>query len=195
MKQERNLFVYGILFFLIPCLVSFHWMDWLDQGMNQWIEKLRNPTFTCFMKWVTHGGETIILLALSFFITLFHPKQGKHLFFRIFVVLLANQWLKGLFHRPRPTWRIMEVSGYSFPSGHTMNAVMFYGSLLSFFCRKEGKRNHKGMRLCLLLMIVLVLFSRIYLGVHYVSDVLGGIFASLFLLTVMEMFRKRKEPM
>ena len=98
---------------------------------------------------------------------------------------LLNQALKFAIQRPRPdvALRLVEIGGFSFPSGHSMAAMAFFG-LLIWIARRYVA--HRGARFLLTaglaLVIVLVGFSRVYLGVHYASDVIGGFCASLIWL-------------
>ncbi len=93
---------------------------------------------------------------------------------------LLNYGLKLLIHRSRPTLDnpLLTLSSYSFPSGHAMASSVFYGfviaQVLTMTRQRHGEATAAG-----IVMIVLVCFSRVYLGVHYVSDVLAGVLAAI----------------
>jgi len=101
--------------------------------------------------------------------------------------MLLNELLKLEVHRPRPffadpfgTW-----SGYSFASGHSIGATLLYGQLALFLAPMLKNRHWRGLTIGLaILLILLVGFSRIALGAHYLSDVLGGIVLGVFWLTL-----------
>lgn len=99
---------------------------------------------------------------------------------------LLNQILKNIVQRPRPTeFRMIDESGYSFPSGHSMASAAFYGFLIYLVYKKVKNKKLKITIITLLsLLIILIGISRIYLGVHYTSDVLAGFFVSISYLTI-----------
>lgn len=107
--------------------------------------------------------------------------------------------MKALFGRPRPVFAnpIQILSDFSFPSGHSFFAVAFYGLIAYFLVQRfKSPLAHLLIYLAALVIVLLVGFTRIYLGVHFLSDVLGGYFAGLgwliFTLTGVEyMYRRR----
>ena len=92
---------------------------------------------------------------------------------------LLNLWLKSFFERERPNVnRIIEAEGFSFPSGHSMGSMTYYGFLIYLVLRSKRKPYSKfGLGILLCLVILLIGISRIYLGVHYPSDVMAGYMA------------------
>ena len=110
----------------------------------------------------------------------------------IFLVVGMNWLLKHFFVRPRPNeLRLIEETGYSFPSGHAMASTAFYG-LLIYIVYKEIKNKKIRNTICILLAILISLIdiSRIYVGVHYTSDVLGGTCLSIAYLIVFTQIAK-----
>jgi len=99
--------------------------------------------------------------------------------------------LKGLFGRPRPSGETLTAAyGYSFPSGHAMMSVALYGFLILLLCAKRHK-HRKLWVTALLLLIFLIGISRVYLNVHYATDVLGGWFFGLVWLTTVSRLMTR----
>jgi undecaprenyl-diphosphatase len=100
--------------------------------------------------------------------------------------VLLNQVLKRIIRRPRPTGiNLIKENGFSFPSGHSMVSMAFYGVLI--YLINKSKLNKETKLLLSLLLSILILFigiSRIYLGVHYASDVLAGFSLSLAYLII-----------
>lgn len=125
----------------------------------------------------TLGSAYIILPICLILIIVFWKKiEGIAIAINLVISFLANQALKVVVARPRPTeYRIVEELGYSFPSGHSMVSMAFYGLLIYFIYRKVKNPYIKWIS-CILLTILISLIglSRIYLGVHYASDVLAG---------------------
>ena len=106
----------------------------------------------------------------------------------IFLIILTglNQILKYILQRPRPTeYRLIEETGFSFPSGHSMVSMAFYGYLIYLIYKYVKNKDLKWISIVLLsILICSIGISRIYLGVHYTSDVLGGFLISLSYLIV-----------
>jgi membrane-associated phospholipid phosphatase len=116
----------------------------------------------------------------------------------VFGGLLLNKILKLVFHRARPRFgdAVQTLTSYSFPSGHTMIATVFYGSLAAFVIANNKRWPLRILAAVIAIaVILLVAFSRVYLGAHYLSDVLGAMaegFAWIALsLTALYYFWKR----
>jgi undecaprenyl-diphosphatase len=113
--------------------------------------------------------------------------------------------LKAIFNRPRPLLPLLEpVKGLSFPSGHAMMSVSFYGLLIVLAWETIVNRTARWLVTVLLLLLILLIgFSRIYLRLHYFSDVIAGYAAGVIWLTLsiwavrrIERFSRRKlDPM
>lgn len=100
---------------------------------------------------------------------------------------LLNSILKALIHRPRPMTEttLVDSYGWSFPSGHAMSSVIFYGMIAYFLVKRTNSWRLKSFFLILAAFIAIMIgFSRIYLQVHYLSDVLAGFTGGLFWLSV-----------
>ena len=112
---------------------------------------------------------------------------------------LLNVLLKNILQRPRPTeYRIIDESGYSFPSGHSMASMAFYGFLIYLIYKNIENKKIKYIAISMLsILIVAIGISRIYLGVHYTSDVIAGFLVSIFYLilytSIISTFLKPRE--
>ncbi|OKZ78303.1 MAG: hypothetical protein BHW01_01625 [Clostridium sp. 27_14] len=157
---------------------------------------------TLIAKFITNFGGAIFLIILTILliVVLKNKKVGLSICINLVVVTILNQLLKRLLQRPRPTeFRIIEETGYSFPSGHSMVSMAFYGYLIYLIYRFVKNKYLKWISIVLLsLLICLIGISRIYLGVHYTSDVLGGFLISISYLVIYisasnKFFKERKD--
>ena len=91
-------------------------------------------------------------------------------------ITIINNLLKVIIARPRPDInRLVDETGYSFPSGHSITSMVFYGYLIYLIYKYVDNRKVKiPLMIFLVLLIPVIGLSRIYLGVHYTSDVVGG---------------------
>lgn len=143
---------------------------------------------TPIAKFVTNLGGAFFLIALTVILILFikNKKIGISIFANLTIITVLNQILKRILQRPRPTeFRIIEESGYSFPSGHSMVSMAFYGYLIYLSYKYIKNKYIKwGLNFILGLLIVSIGISRIYLGAHYTSDVIGGFLISISYLII-----------
>ena len=143
---------------------------------------------TPIAKFITNFGGAIILIVLAFMLFIFikNKKIGVSIISNLAIITVLNQLLKRIVQRPRPTeFRIVEESGYSFPSGHSMVSMAFYGYLIYLIYKYVKNKYLKWISIILLsILICSIGISRIYLGVHYTSDVLGGFFISISYLII-----------
>ena len=143
---------------------------------------------TPIAKFITNFGGAIflIVLTIALIIIIKNKKIGLSIFSNLVVVTVLNQVLKRILQRPRPTeYRIIEETGYSFPSGHSMISMAFYGYLIYLIYKYVKNKYIKWISIVLLsILICSIGISRIYLGVHYTSDVLGGFFISISYLVI-----------
>ena len=151
---------------------------------------------TQIMKSITFfGGEIFLGLAIILTIIILLRKHKKDAFvfgFLLFFGIILNLVLKGVFQRPRPDlFALITETTFSFPSGHAMNSSVFFLSLTYFIFRNT--RNKKlGIWLSVLsgVIVLLIGISRIYLGVHYPSDVIAGFAAGLLWFVTNLLFEK-----
>ena len=143
---------------------------------------------TPIAKFITNFGGAIFLAVLTIilFILIKNKKIGVSIFSNLAIITALNQLLKNILQRPRPTeYRIIEETGYSFPSGHSMISMAFYGYLIYLIYKYVKNKYIKWFFIVLLsILICSIGISRIYLGVHYTSDVLGGFLISISYLVI-----------
>ena len=138
---------------------------------------------TPIAKFVTNFGGAIFLvvLTITLFVLIKNKKIGISILSNLVIITILNQLLKKILQRPRPTeFRIVEETGYSFPSGHSMVSMAFYGYLIYLIYKYVKNKYVKWCSIVLLsILICSIGISRIYLGELYTSDVLGGFLVSI----------------
>ena len=161
----------------------------LDASTLNFVEQIRSPFLTAFFKAVTFTGEGDFVLGVLFLISLFFIiKKTSRLNlatrFNLDVFVLWATTIGGLgsasvlketFHRSRPFGGLIAETSSSFPSAHSVISVAFYAFV--FYLLAQNSRNNfsKYLSISALFLFPLFLgFSRLYLGVHYLSDVLAG---------------------
>lgn len=143
---------------------------------------------TPIAKFITNFGGAIYLIGISIilFIVIKNKKIGISVISNLGIAVMLNQILKRILQRPRPVeFRIINESGYSFPSGHSMVSMAFYGFLIYLIYKNVKNKYLKwSLIMALGLLIVSIGISRIYLGVHYTSDVLAGFLVAISYLII-----------
>ncbi|MDQ0497059.1 phosphatase PAP2 family protein [Paenibacillus brasilensis] len=192
-------FLCAIGFGGIALLVSDKKIVQFDNVIISFVQGLESPALTTIMKFFTFIGSGIPVAVISiaiFFILYKILHHRRELILFIWVVTgsaLLNGTLKLVFHRARPTLhRIVNANGFSFPSGHSMAAFSLYGVIAFLLWRHISTSTGRGILIvCSSAMILMIGVSRIYLGVHYPSDVLGGLLASGSWLAISIWFYQR----
>lgn len=208
--MERKHFIHSpvpviIMFFaflLMAFFVQSEKIEQFDLNIIHFIQGLEGPLLTGVMKFFTQIGSVPFVIILSVLISLFlyfalHHRSEMILLIVVIVgTQVINYLLKQYFARMRPDLhRLIEISGYSFPSGHAMTAFSFY-TLLAFLLWRHIRKRIDRIILVILsaCFIILIGISRIYLGVHYPSDIIGGYFVSAtWCLLAIRVFQKYKD--
>ncbi len=143
---------------------------------------------TAIFKFLTNFGSTlyIVIFCIILFFIYKNKKEVFNLYGLILISTILNNVLKLIFKRPRPNLvHLVPENTYSFPSGHSMAAMTLYGFLIYLIWKSKIKKELKIASITALsLLILLIGFSRIYLNVHYFSDVIGGFCCSIILLYI-----------
>ena len=160
-------------------------------------ENIINDKLTPIVKVITHVGGAKIVFVLTILAIILIKGLKNKLFLLTGIVGTAglNVVLKHIIQRERPNInRLIPEKGYSFPSGHSMMSMAFYGMLI-FLIFKYVKNTALKCTVIVILTILLstIGITRIYLGVHYPSDVIGGFLVSLtYLFILTEIYNKVK---
>jgi len=170
-----------VLFLVIAWWYRTNGAGGFDLKMIQWMAVIRREWLTVVIRAFTGLGSVIFLVSAGLVINLigiWKRFDGRDLFLFNLINLTGiflMQLLKPVFGRERPPlpW-LGDASGFSFPSGHTLMATVFYGFLSYWAFRNKGIAGRGFWVAGLGCLPVLIGFSRVYLGVHYASDVLAG---------------------
>jgi undecaprenyl-diphosphatase len=163
-----------------------------DLQVLVWLHTHGSPVFTAFLLAVSQLHSLIGISVFTLLLGIAIARRHKWYWVLSLVLsvgggMLLNMALKLLFHRDRPTWDdpILTLGTNSFPSGHTAAATLFYGFLAVYVVsHAKGIAPRVTAVVAGAAMVILVAFSRMYLGVHYLSDVLGAMAASTAWLVV-----------
>lgn len=164
-------------------------------GYNFIFNNIINERLTPIIKIITNFGGAIVLgiITILLLVIVKNKRIGVAVLINLCTATGLNLILKSILQRPRPTeFKIINETGYSFPSGHSMISMAFYGFLIYLIYKNVKNKYLKWTSIILLsVLIMLIGFSRIYLGVHYVSDVLSGfLFSIAYLIVYVEIMNK-----
>lgn len=178
-----SLIVIGIIFGVIAKL---NLTSDLDTFIYNIIIKMQSDSITQIFKAITFLASTKFILCLNIIALIIYiiKKRGYLLLIPVNSIfsVVSNNLIKFLIKRPRPNvLRLVTETNYSYPSGHAMISVLFYGTIITLLNRNNIKYR-KIINIILMLIILLVGVSRIYLGVHYASDIIGGYLISTGIL-------------
>ena len=186
--MKNNKFkIYGLIVFIATFVfigvaigVQTGYLDGFDDAVRYRVYSMRSDKLTVFWRLITHSGDRYVVIILGIILLLIKSLREKY-GVKFAIAALSStalyQIMKYIFQRPRPdlALRLIEQGGYSFPSGHSMNCLVSYGILIYLLLRYcENRRLAKLLSFGLGLLTILIGFSRVYVGVHYPTDIIGG---------------------
>jgi undecaprenyl-diphosphatase len=194
------------IFLLMAKLVFIDNNNALDVGAFRFAESFQNPGFTSFFRFISFFASRDFLVYGSLSLAFIFFFLKKHRLYVIKIPVIAagssglNQVMKFWFDRPRPSNAFFPQPGFSFPSGHAMIGGAFYGLFIYLIWTNVNSLFWRWLlSLMLFFWILLIGFSRVYLHVHYATDVLAGwsagilfLFISLVLLRKLELRYARR---
>lgn len=171
------------LFFIILYLVITGKIEKMDQSFYEMVAKKINKRNTTIMKTITFFGSTpgiTIIILISFFF-LRNKFDCEFLVISVLGEVLLNNLIKIIVKRIRPSLHPLVIEkSHSFPSGHSMASTVFYSLLLFFLWTSSALLVWKIIITIFAILLVLsIMFSRVYLGVHFLSDVIAGLICGL----------------
>jgi undecaprenyl-diphosphatase len=153
----------------------------IDTTIGKGLYSLHDQPLVSFIKWVGMLGSTIGIVTvlfvsmLSFIIFQKNVKAAAILFLSVLIGNVGNKLLKALIGRERPTFPEHIEDGFSFPSGHVMVGLLLFGMIAYYLVRASQTIKVKQIILiCTSLLLILIGFSRLLEGEHFLTDVIGG---------------------
>lgn len=189
-NKNKKIIIFTIsllIFFLILIDVfRFEVTKYDNWAYSIFVENLRNDNMTTIMKIITEFGNVFIMLLIIMILFLKDKKQSLYASINMCLIFIINSFVKVIVQRPRPSgYNLINESNFSFPSGHSMVSTAFYGFLIYLIYKNVKNKKIKYTLISLLfILIMLICISRIYLGVHYLSDTLAGFFLSISYLMI-----------
>lgn len=191
-------FLFFVIFLAIAEDVFEQEIFEFDSVVYNFLVNNRNGALNNFFKIITQFGSALVLIIITILCVIFiRDKKYKILVpANLVTIAIINIVLKNFFLRPRPNeLRLIEETGYSFPSGHAMASTAFYGLIIYIVHEKvENKILRNTICIMLGLLILLISVSRIYVGVHYTSDVIAGTcFSIAYLILITRLIKSQND--
>lgn len=192
------------IFIVVLCLLLFSVICYgvlsydslvIDTKVYSFIaDNIMSDGITSVLKVITELGGVAFIVLAGVLIFMLCKKIRWFVTFDLVGVTLINQVIKHIVRRPRPNvLRLVEEDGYSFPSGHSMVSMAFYGIIIYLVYKNVTNKYLKWTLITLLSLLILSIgFSRIYVGVHYFTDVVGGFLLGLaYLIIYINIYNKK----
>lgn len=190
-------FTLALLIFVVLCfLVKLKSNIYIDSVVYRFLSKGISDNMTSIIKVFTFFGSAIAVISITILALIFIKNKKYSLFMSIDLVIitLLQLILKNCFTRNRPVdINLIEETGYSFPSGHSLTAFAFYGLIIYFIYISNINKKVKVITITLLVFLILLIgISRIYLGVHFFTDVLGAFsFSAIYLIVYINIIKTK----
>ena len=176
-----------VLFILDLTLVISGNTEVFDNTIYLLVRNFNNVYFDNFFKFITmFGNPKVVIIILLILNILLSRKDALICDILSITSVITNFIIKNLVMRDRPNvLRLIKQGGYSFPSGHAMISIMLYGYLFYLVHKRITNKKLKFLlQFFIIIFIFLLCISRIYVGVHYATDIIGGVLLGLFLLNL-----------
>ena len=189
-KKKRN--ILGLLMLLLFVIILFFVLNkqaaLIDNYVfKTFIEKYRSDNLTILMLIISRSCSPEVLLSICVlaFIFMKNKRIPTLISVNLILVFILNTLVKIIVQRPRPIFKLITEVGYSFPSAHSIVVTAFYGYIMYIVYKHEKIKSKKILYMSLLALLMLLTgLSRMYLGVHYCSDVIAGFCLSVFYLII-----------
>lgn len=196
MRKRDQLIIYTVSLCILIILFFTNQLLDTDILIYNFISRFIKPNITKFFTVITELGDYIGVFIATIIILIYNHKYNtKRNTSLIILLVLCSLYVlisKNIFQRPRPDiLQLIDIDGFSFPSGHSTFSIAIYGYLI-YLMSKDNNQWRKCIIITLLtLLIICIGLSRIYLGVHYFSDVLAGFISGLIILNLVLVIENR----
>lgn len=199
-KIRKEYYVIAILlisFMILTFFVAKGNLDAIDKVFFDGLIKIKNTPLTKSLYVITNIGSTIgvlVILLVVAFIFIRHKSFSdfKYVLINVLSGVVFMKVTKDIIKRIRPTWKWITQGGFSYPSGHTISAVLLYGTLILLVKKKVTGKIRKPLIIFLSIMMFLIPISRIYFGVHYLSDVIASLIIGTVILIISNMLMNKE---
>lgn len=192
MTKRHNLIIVALvslaLFMLLLFNLSSSLVSSADSSINSYMSSHQNSLIIEISKAIGYllDPVCIIILAMIISVVMFRTRLKKDSIFFSSVMLLGGSFIyitKEIVQKARPINALVQETGFSFPSGHTLISVIFFGFFIYLALKRIKSTTYKAVISILLIISILFIgLSRLVLNVHWLSDVLGGFLLGLFIL-------------
>lgn len=195
-KLKKEYYFIAILlvcFVFLTIFVVLGKTSMIDECFYNGVINFKNDSATKILYLITSLASTISIIVLLILTGIIFWKNKsisdfKYVILNVGAGAFVSQILKIAIKRSRPVWKWIVQDGFSYPSGHTITAFLFYGTLILLVYKKVNGKWKVPLILLFLFMILLTGFSRIYFGAHYLTDVIASLILGSIILLISNLF-------
>ena len=194
-KHIMLLLIIISIFFVLKKINNFQLFTSLDKFIQNIFSKIYNPNNEQFLSIMSDllGIYTPILIIMCMFLLFKKKIYFKLQLFSYIFTLLTSVATKNIIQRERPSMNMLAtIDVFSFPSSHTLVSFVFYYFLAYILSVNSDKKTKIALNIMASIIISTVAMSRLYLGVHYITDIIGAIIIGIFILKIMKNIVKSK---